>query len=81
MSLVGPRPPSEDEFCCYKLEHLSRLTVDTGITGLWQVTARQDPSFERTLALDLEYITRWSLALDFRIFLKTISSVFHGTGY
>ena len=81
MSLVGPRPPSEDEFCCYKLEHLSRLTVDTGITGLWQVTARQDPSFERTLALDLEYITRWNLALDFRIFLKTISSVIHGTGY
>jgi exopolysaccharide biosynthesis polyprenyl glycosylphosphotransferase len=80
MSLVGPRPPSEDEFCYYKLEHLTRLTVETGITGLWQVTARQDPSFERTLALDLEYITQWSLALDFWIFLKTISSVFRGTG-
>jgi exopolysaccharide biosynthesis polyprenyl glycosylphosphotransferase len=80
MSLVGPRPPSEDEFCRYRLEHLSRLTVETGITGLWQVTARQDPSFERALALDLEYITRWSPALDFWIFLKTIRILVKGTG-
>lgn len=80
MSLVGPRPPSEDEFCRYRIEHLSRLTVDTGITGLWQITARQDPSFERALALDLEYITRWSPALDFWIFLKTIRVLIKGTG-
>ncbi len=80
MSLVGPRPHPMDDCKKYRLEHLRRLDVRPGITGLWQVTARADPSFQRNLALDLEYIERWSLGLDLRILWKTIFAVFAGTG-
>ena len=61
MSLVGPRPHPTDDFERYNLEHLRRLDVKPGLTGLWQVTARRDPSFETNLALDVEYIEKWSL--------------------
>jgi exopolysaccharide biosynthesis polyprenyl glycosylphosphotransferase len=80
MSLVGPRPHPLDDFERYELEHLRRLNVTPGITGLWQVTARHDPSFERSMQLDLEYIERWSLWLDLRILLNTVPILFHGTG-
>lgn len=81
MSLVGPRPPVPGEYTEYELEHLSRLDVTPGITGLWQVEARQDPSFENYINLDREYIERWSLALDFKILLKTALVVVAGTGW
>lgn len=80
MSLVGPRPHPLDDYEQYSLEHLRRLDVKPGITGLWQITARQDPSFETSMRLDLEYIEKWNLLLDFRIFLKTIRELRHGTG-
>ncbi len=80
MSLVGPRPHPIDDFGRYDLEHLRRLDVKPGLTGLWQVTARQDPSFERNLALDLHYIENWSLGLDVRILLGTIPAVLRGEG-
>jgi exopolysaccharide biosynthesis polyprenyl glycosylphosphotransferase len=80
MSLVGPRPPELDEIMEYKLEHLRRLDATPGITGLWQVSARHDPSFETAVALDNEYIENWSLALDFKIILKTIPVVLKGLG-
>jgi exopolysaccharide biosynthesis polyprenyl glycosylphosphotransferase len=80
MSLVGPRPHPLDDCAHYVLDHLRRLDVTPGITGLWQVTARRDPSFERNMALDLEYIEKWSLAMDLRILLKTLSVVLKGTG-
>jgi exopolysaccharide biosynthesis polyprenyl glycosylphosphotransferase len=80
MSLVGPRPHPLDDCAHYDLDHLRRLDVTPGITGLWQVTARRDPSFDRNMALDLEYIEKWSLALDLRILLKTFSVVLRGTG-
>jgi exopolysaccharide biosynthesis polyprenyl glycosylphosphotransferase len=80
MSLVGPRPHPIDDFERYDLGDLQRLDVPPGLTGLWQVTARRDPSFERGLALDLEYIRSWSLWRDFRILCKTISVVFRGSG-
>ena len=54
MSMVGPRPHPLDDFDRYRPEHLRRLDVKPGLTGLWQVTARQDPSFETNLALDLD---------------------------
>ena len=60
MSMVGPRPHPLDDFEHYRLEHLRRLDVTPGITGLWQITARRDPSFQRNMALDLEYIEHWS---------------------
>jgi lipopolysaccharide/colanic/teichoic acid biosynthesis glycosyltransferase len=80
MSLVGPRPHPVDDYARYRLEHLRRLDMTPGITGLWQVTARQSSSFQTNLALDLEYIERWSLWMDLRILLKTVSVVFQGTG-
>ena len=80
MSLVGPRPHPVDDFSRYALEHFRRLDVTPGITGLWQVTARRSPSFHLNLALDLEYIEKWSLWLDLRILAKTLAVVFQGTG-
>ncbi len=80
MSLVGPRPHPIDDYAKYNLEHLRRLDVKPGITGLWQVTARQDPSFETNLRLDLEYIDGWNLLLDFKVLLKTAAVALSGTG-
>ncbi|HYH01452.1 MAG TPA: sugar transferase [Terriglobales bacterium] len=80
MSLVGPRPHPVDDCAQYCLEHLRRLEITPGITGLWQVTARWDPSFETNVALDLYYIENWSLWLDFKILLKTIPAVLSGSG-
>jgi exopolysaccharide biosynthesis polyprenyl glycosylphosphotransferase len=80
MSLVGPRPHPPDDVDRYRVEHMQRLDFVPGITGLWQVTARRDRSFERSVTLDVEYIKTWSLALDLRILWKTIPAVFQGSG-
>jgi exopolysaccharide biosynthesis polyprenyl glycosylphosphotransferase len=80
MSLVGPRPPLASEVGQYELEHFRRLEVLPGITGLWQVRARQDPSFSRYLALDLAYVENWSFWLDLKILIKTAGVVARGTG-
>jgi lipopolysaccharide/colanic/teichoic acid biosynthesis glycosyltransferase len=80
MSLVGPRPHPLDDFSAYAIQHLPRLDVLPGMTGLWQVTARANPSFQAALDLDIEYIRSWSLALDFRILLKTAAVVLRGSG-
>ena len=80
MSLVGPRPHPLDDFAQYRLDHFRRLDVTPGITGLWQITARRDPSFQRTMALDLEYIEGWSLMVDLRILFKTVFVIFQGSG-
>jgi exopolysaccharide biosynthesis polyprenyl glycosylphosphotransferase len=80
MSLVGPRPHPLDDFLGYGIEHLPRLDVTPGITGLWQVTSRRDPSFQMGMELDLEYIRRWSLGLDLKILFKTAGAVLRGSG-
>ena len=80
MSLVGPRPPVPGEVTQYDLEHLRRLDVMPGITGLWQIKGRRDPSFSNYVALDLEYIENWTLWLDFKILLQTVPEVLRGTG-
>jgi exopolysaccharide biosynthesis polyprenyl glycosylphosphotransferase len=80
MSLVGPRPHPMDDFCAYAIEHLPRLDVLPGMTGLWQITARRDSSFNAGMNLDLEYIHRWSLAMDLRILWKTAAVVLRGSG-
>src|SRR5271156_760994 len=80
MSLVGPRPHPLDDFERYGIEHLRRLDVRPGVTGLWQVTARTDPSFETNMTLDLTYIETWSLRLDLWILMKTIPVVAQGEG-
>jgi exopolysaccharide biosynthesis polyprenyl glycosylphosphotransferase len=81
MSLVGPRPPLAAEVGQYELEHFRRLEVLPGITGLWQVHARQDPSFSRYVALDLAYVENWSFWLDLKIMVKTAEVVLRGTGW
>ena len=80
MSIVGPRPPIACEVKEYKLSHLRRLDVMPGITGLWQVQGRQDPSFASYVSLDVTYIDNWSIWLDFKIILRTVGVVFAGTG-
>jgi len=80
MSLVGPRPHPLDDVAAYEIEHLGRLDVTPGLTGLWQVTARRDPSFQRGMELDREYIRTWSLGLDLRILMRTMVTVVRGSG-
>jgi len=80
MSLVGPRPPMASEVEKYDLAHLRRLDVLPGITGLWQVEARQDPSFDSYISLDTAYVENWSLVMDLRILARTVGVVLSGTG-
>jgi exopolysaccharide biosynthesis polyprenyl glycosylphosphotransferase len=80
MSLVGPRPHLADEFAAYEIDDLARLDVTPGITGLWQVSARRDPSCQRGMQLDREYIQTWSLSSDLRILLRTFLAVAKGSG-
>ncbi len=80
MSLVGPRPPLPEEVKHYDLPSLRRLRMKPGITGIWQVSGRNSISFEKWMELDREYIDNWSLALDFKILLKTIPAVLKGSG-
>ncbi|HEX4067167.1 MAG TPA: sugar transferase [Acidobacteriaceae bacterium] len=80
MSLVGPRPPIASEVEQYELEHFRRLEVRPGLTGLWQVQARRDPSFARYIALDTAYVENRSLWLDLKILLQTAGVVVRGTG-
>jgi lipopolysaccharide/colanic/teichoic acid biosynthesis glycosyltransferase len=72
MSLVGPRPHPVDEVNRYELHHYRRLDMKPGMTGLWQVTARNSPSFDLNMHLDLTYIENWTLQLDLHILLKTV---------
>jgi exopolysaccharide biosynthesis polyprenyl glycosylphosphotransferase len=78
MSLVGPRPAPPREVDEYDLWHRRRLSMKPGITGLWQVSARHSDDFDGRAQLDLSYIDRWSLLLDFKILVRTPSAAFRG---
>jgi exopolysaccharide biosynthesis polyprenyl glycosylphosphotransferase len=80
MSMVGPRPPVASEVEQYDLSHLRRLDVQPGMTGLWQVEARQDPSFDSYISLDTAYVENWTLWLDLKILARTVGVVLSGTG-
>jgi exopolysaccharide biosynthesis polyprenyl glycosylphosphotransferase len=80
MSLVGPRPPLPNEVEQYSDYQWRRFDVRPGITGLWQVSGRSDLPFEEWVKLDIYYIERWSLSLEFKILLKTIPVVLKGEG-
>ena len=71
MSLVGPRPPLPYEFEVYQDWHKRRLEAPPGITGLWQVRARNQVSFDEMVRMDLEYIDRYSFWLDIKLILQT----------
>jgi lipopolysaccharide/colanic/teichoic acid biosynthesis glycosyltransferase len=75
MSLVGPRMIAPEEAGKYGAFLTRRWSVPPGITGLWQVSGRQNVDYDLRIALDREYLDRWSLWLDLVILLKTIPAV------
>lgn len=79
MSLVGTRPPTEEEFEHYDEHYRRRLSMTPGLTGMWQVSGRSNiEDFDEVVKLDLKYIDNWSLTLDFKILLQTVGVVlFH----
>lgn len=81
MSLVGTRPPTEDEWEKYDPHHRARMSVRPGITGLWQISGRSEiTDFEQIVALDTEYIQNWTFALDLKILAKTVVVVLKHEG-
>ncbi|MEG1847576.1 MAG: sugar transferase [Lachnospiraceae bacterium] len=81
MSLIGTRPPTEDEFEHYSLYYRRRLCMTPGLTGLWQVSGRSNiADFDDVVKYDLEYINNWSLSLDIKILIRTIWVVMIGRG-
>ena len=81
MSLVGPRPMSLRDVSRFQDPWvMRRFSVRPGLTCLWQVQGRSSLSFEQWIALDLEYVDRWSLTLDAMLMLKTLPAVLKGTG-
>jgi lipopolysaccharide/colanic/teichoic acid biosynthesis glycosyltransferase len=79
MSWVGPRPTSFSSET-YKLWHTARLECKPGLTGLWQVSGRNELDFDDRLRLDIAYLRNQCLWLDFQIILRTFGSVFSGRG-
>jgi exopolysaccharide biosynthesis polyprenyl glycosylphosphotransferase len=80
MSVVGPRPPLPGEVAQYEAWQRRRLSVRPGLTCLWQVSGRNQLSFEEWMYLDMRYIDHWSLRTDLNLILKTIPVVITGHG-
>jgi exopolysaccharide biosynthesis polyprenyl glycosylphosphotransferase len=80
MSIVGPRPPIPSEVARYEAWQRRRLSVRPGLTCVWQVSGRNEISFEEWMYLDMQYIDHWSLAQDFQLILKTVPVVLTGRG-
>jgi exopolysaccharide production protein ExoY len=80
MSLVGPRPIVREELMRYGRNSQSYLSVKPGITGLWQVTGRNDTDYRRRVAIDVYYVRKQNLLLDLYILLKTTRVVLAGDG-
>jgi len=80
MSIVGPRPPVLPEVAQYESWQRRRLSVRPGLTCLWQVSGRNQISFEEWMFLDMQYIDHWSLKNDINLILKTIPVVLTGKG-
>ena len=81
MSLVGPRPPLVVEYAQFTDYQKQKVAVKPGITCLWQVSGRNKISdFDEWVRLDLEYVRRWSLSLDFEILVRTVGAVLSGSG-
>jgi Undecaprenyl-phosphate galactose phosphotransferase WbaP len=80
LSFVGPRPIVPEEIARYGIHGNMILRVKPGLTGLWQVSGRNDVSYEERIQRDLFYIHNWSLILDLKIIFQTIPAVLHGRG-
>jgi exopolysaccharide biosynthesis polyprenyl glycosylphosphotransferase len=81
MSLVGPRPAVPEEVEQYKRWQRRRLRMRPGLTCLWAVSGRDALDFETWMKLDMQYIDNWSLALDWKIMLRTIPQVLSGKAH
>jgi exopolysaccharide biosynthesis polyprenyl glycosylphosphotransferase len=75
MTLVGPRPALPDEVAQFDEHLLERHRMTPGITGMWQVEARDDPSFESYRMFDMFYVENWSFSLDLAIIFSTATAV------
>lgn len=80
MSVVGPRPAIPSEVEKYEAWQRRRLSVRPGLTCVWQVSGRNQISFEEWMYLDMHYIDHWNLAQDFQLILKTVPVVLTGRG-
>ena len=80
MSLVGPRPIVPKEIQQYADDFKAYIQVKPGLTGLWQVSGRNDLSYQQRVRLDRYYVQNWSIWLDLFIIVKTIFTVFSGKG-
>jgi len=80
MSIVGPRPPVPQEVAQYEPWQRRRLSVRPGLTCVWQVSGRNEISFEQWMYLDMQYIDNWSLGQDLGLILKTVPVVLTGRG-
>ena len=80
MSLVGPRMITPEEVKVYNQWGMNLLTVQPGITGLWQVSGRSDVTYEERIRLDMHYIRNWSIWLDLQLLWQTIPAVLKGKG-
>ncbi len=81
MSLVGTRPPTVEEYEHYDMHHLVRMSIKPGLTGLWQVSGRNEiTDFEEVVRLDTKYIEEWNLNLDIKILMKTVRVMLQGSG-
>lgn len=80
MSLVGPRPPLPREVVKYTDYDRQRLTVVPGVTGLWQISGRNELGFAEMVALDIHYINNACISEDLKILFKTVLVVIHPTG-
>ena len=80
MALVGPRPQLPDEVVAYGPWERQRLLVKPGVTCIWQVSGRSDLDFDTWVDMDIDYIRRWSLRLDFAILARTLGAVLSGRG-
>ncbi len=81
MSLVGTRPPTQDEVMQYSSHHWERLNVKPGITGEWQANGRSSvKDFEDIVRMDLDYQRKWSVAYDINLILKTLKVVLNKSG-
>ena len=80
MSVVGPRPVVSDEIALYGADAQHYLATRPGLTGAWQVSGRNDVSYDERVRLDRDYVENWSLATDLAIIARTIPAVFMSRG-
>lgn len=82
MSIIGPRPPLEEEIASFEKWQLRKVSIKPGITGKWQVHPdRHNVNFEEWVRMDLDYIDNWTLKEDFKIFFQSMKTVLSASGH